>query len=118
MIKEITCQQLEKLLAQGAELVDVREEEELQEGAIAGGKNWPLSSFGLRQRDISQKRPTIFYCRSGMRSMKAAEIAADWTEQELYSLHGGFLHYQQEKGGQPESRETAPTPASSAATSH
>ena len=97
MIKEISSHQLKTLLAEGAELVDVREVEEMSEGGISGGKNWPLSTFGLRQKDVSQKRPTIFYCRSGMRSMKAAEIAANWTAQELYTLQGGILSYEQQE---------------------
>ena len=72
MVKEITCRELDRLLEQGADLIDVREAEELGEGTITGGRNWPLSSFGIRQRDISRSKPTVFYCRSGMRSMKAA----------------------------------------------
>ncbi len=90
MVKEISVEELLKMLDKGAELVDVRESEELPEGSIGGGKNWPLSSFGMRQSDISHTRPTIFYCRTGMRSMKAAEIAENWTNQDLFFLEGGF----------------------------
>lgn len=97
MVREITCKELEKLLEQGAELVDVRESEELKEGEIRGGINWPLSTFGIRQREVSKHRPTIFYCRSGMRSMQAAEIASNWTSQNVFFLHGGYLTYLAEK---------------------
>ncbi len=97
MVKEIDFNQLQNLLLDGAELVDVREDEEVAEGSIEGGKQWPLSTFGLRQKDISKTRPTIFYCRSGLRSMKAAEIAEQWTEQSLYSLKGGLLQYRPEE---------------------
>lgn len=98
MVKELSVGELRKMLEEGAELIDVREEDELSEGAIAGGKNWPLSTFGLRQQDISRSRPTIFYCRTGMRSIKAAEIAESWTEQELFSLRGGFHKFSSDKG--------------------
>lgn len=95
MAKEIDSRRLERLLADGAELVDVRETEEFRlETTKLGGRNWPLSSLGLRQKEISQCRPTIFYCRSGMRSMQAAEIASDWTKQDVFFLHGGYLSYQ------------------------
>lgn len=94
MVQEITSQQLAQFLQQGAELVDVRESEELTEqGLLTGGKHWPLSSFALRQPEVSQLRPTIFYCRSGLRSMQAAEIASRWTDQQVFYLHGGYLSY-------------------------
>ena len=113
MVKEIDIKQLTELVRQGAELVDVREQNEFPDGALNGGKNWPLSSFGLRKKDISGMRPTIFYCRSGLRSLKAAEIASNWTDQELYSLHGGILALNAEdkavlNPGEP-SRNAGPT---------
>jgi len=97
MVKEITCKELDKLLSLGADLIDVRESEELKEGVINGGRNWPLSSFGIRKRDISRSKPTVFYCRSGMRSMQAAEIASNWTSQNVFFLHGGYLTYLAER---------------------
>ena len=94
MIKEIDYKQMLKMLEAGADLVDVREPDEYNDGKIGGSKEWPLSTFGLRQKDIAGGRPTIFYCRSGLRSMKAAEIAEQWTEQPLYSLQGGLIELQ------------------------
>jgi rhodanese-related sulfurtransferase len=97
MTKEINTKQLLEMLERGVELVDVREAEELREGKIDDTKHWPLSSFGLRQKEISKTRPTVFYCRTGLRSLKAAEIAADWTKQDVFSLQGGFLAYNHDK---------------------
>ena len=98
MAKEIDIKQLCAFLKSGAELVDVREAEELlKDGKIQNTKHWPLSSFSLREAEISKTRPTIFYCRSGLRSLKAAEIASVWTEQDVYSLRGGFIAYVNEK---------------------
>ncbi len=93
MTQEIDLKQLVTMLKEGAVLVDVREAEELKEGALEGTRHWPLSSFGLRESEISKTRPTIFYCRSGLRSLKAAEIASLWTQQDVYSLRGGYLGY-------------------------
>lgn len=115
MVKEISRAQLKSLLEEGADLIDVREEEELKEGMIKGCANWPLSTFGRRKRDISQAKPTIFYCRSGMRSMQAAEIASSWTEQQLFFLNGGFLNYRndglavEDKGKNPHGSEQTKT---------
>ncbi len=96
MIKEISINQLEQLVKSGAVLVDVREQEEVLAGMIAMSKHWPLSTFGIRKDEISQAHPTIFYCRSGVRSQKAAEFASQWTDQALYSLRGGYLLYCEE----------------------
>ncbi len=93
MVKEIDFVELRALLVQGADLIDVREPEETSEDSkLPGDRNWPLSTFGLRQKDLSKDRPTIFYCRSGLRSLKAAEIAEAWTDQTLYFLKGGLLN--------------------------
>ena len=98
MGKNISFSQLSRLMRKGALLVDVREQEELLEGEIIkGGEHWPLSTFGIRRNDIPQNKPTIFYCRSGMRSMQAAEIASNWTDQEVFFLQGGYLTYGAEK---------------------
>ncbi len=96
MAREINPSELLEILKNGAELVDVRESNELQEGKIEHATHWPLSTFGLRQEQISESRPTVFYCRSGLRSLKAAEIAANWTSQDVYSLRGGYLAYMKE----------------------
>lgn len=98
MAIEIDGKTMAQLLASGAVLVDVREEEEIDtDGRIRDTEHWPLSSFASRQCEISRSRPTIFYCRSGLRSLKAAEIAENWTDQEVFSLKGGFLEYSQDE---------------------
>jgi len=98
MAKEIDVNQLSEMLRGDTELVDVRETEEIfKYGKIEGSRHWPLSSFALRDGDVSKTRPTIFYCHSGLRSLKAAEIASAWTKQEVYSLRGGYLAYLAQK---------------------
>src|SRR5690606_15293046 len=93
MIKEVDIQGMKKLLDEGAVLVDVREDEEVADGFIEGMQHMPLSSFEDYEHKVAKDRPTVFYCRSGKRSLKAAEIASLWTKQPLYSLKGGYLEY-------------------------
>ena len=93
MVKHIKAHELKGLIKKGAILVDVREQDEATNKAIDGSINWPLSNFKLSQADISKTRPTIFYCSSGLRSQKAAEIAQEWTKQDTYTLDGGILDY-------------------------
>ncbi len=96
VIEEIDLADLEALLEQGAVLVDVREQEEVDEGMIEGAVHMPLSEFENFSEDISKTHPTVFYCRSGRRSLKAAELASEWTDQPLYSLGGGYLGYSEQ----------------------
>jgi len=97
MIEEIDRAQMERLLKQGALLVDVREEDEIaNDGSIAGTTVMPLSRFEDFKEQLPTDRPVVFYCRSGRRSLKAAAIAETWTKQPLYSLAGGWLGYKGE----------------------
>ena len=92
MAKEVYKGEMESLLKDGAFLVDVRETDEVTElSGLPGGTNVPLSRFAELAARISNVRPTIFYCRSGLRSFQAAEIAASWTEQPVYYLFGGLV---------------------------
>ena len=92
MAKEVYKGEMETLVMSGAELVDVREAEEIAEdGGLPGRTHWPLSRLAELAAWISKDRPTIFYCRSGLRSFQAAEIAARWTEAPVYYLSGGMI---------------------------
>ncbi len=93
MIKEIDQAQMEELISKGASLIDVREEEELESGIIPGYVHMPLSDFDSYADQLPKDRPVVFYCRSGRRSLAAAELAREWTTQDLYSLAGGILEY-------------------------
>tara|TARA_Y100000991_G_C21970281_1_gene349053 strand:+ start:294 stop:578 length:285 start_codon:yes stop_codon:yes gene_type:complete len=92
-MEEINLDKFHKLVDLGAEIIDVREKSEYQDENINESKHWPLSSLNIRKREISQNTPSIFYCRSGLRSFQAAEIADSWTKQKVYSLKGGILKY-------------------------
>jgi sulfur-carrier protein adenylyltransferase/sulfurtransferase len=98
MIKEIDREEMERLIdEESAVLFDVREEEELEDGSIDGHVHLPLSSFEENQDQIPKNKPVIFYCRSGKRSMKCAEMAEELTDQPIYSLAGGYLAYSEEE---------------------
>jgi len=89
-MKEIARDQLKQLIDEKADyvLVDVREPDELATyGKIPTAKNVPLSEFkealGLSEEEfeekykfkLTKKDRVIFYCRSGGRSLQAAEYA-------------------------------------------
>lgn len=98
MTKEIDLEQMDVLLKNGALLVDCREDEEVEAGMIPGAEHMALSELDNFADKIPKDRETVFYCRSGKRSLAACEMASQWTEKQLYSLAGGYLRYQEERG--------------------
>ena len=78
---------------ENAVFVDVREREEWNEGHIEGAEHLPLSMLqgnpGLF-KPPEKGRVCILYCRSGVRSRKAAEIILRDKNLELYDLTGGY----------------------------
>jgi|GEM_PF-1695157 len=97
-ISEIEVKDLEKYVKAGCVLIDVREEDEIEAaGTIDGCKIFPLSHFDDFKNQFPTDKDIVFFCRSGRRSLKAAELASAWTKKHLYSLAGGFIAYSSEK---------------------
>jgi hydroxyacylglutathione hydrolase len=72
----VKVEELEGLLAEGAELVDVREKDERDSGYIAGSRNIPYRLLALGQADLPRDRPLVTICESGPRATIAASILA------------------------------------------
>jgi rhodanese-related sulfurtransferase len=75
--REVDREEARKLIADGAQLVDVRAEHEWEAGRIAGAKHVPLAALAERAGEIEKGRPVVLYCRGGNRSTMAAEALAD-----------------------------------------
>lgn len=58
----------------GALLLDVREADEYAEGHIPGAKNVRLQALRDVSEEIDPDTPLYVYCRSGVRSFKAATV--------------------------------------------
>jgi rhodanese-related sulfurtransferase len=74
--REVSREELQELLAEGAQLVDVRAEHEWEAGRIAGAKHVPLAELSERAGEIDKERPVVLYCRGGNRSTMATEALA------------------------------------------
>jgi rhodanese-related sulfurtransferase len=99
-LRDIDWEGLKKILRQpprNLKLVDVREPKEYAAGAIPTAVNVPLAyvpSFLNTLKGSSAKQtPLIFYCLSGVRASKAADLAAmnGFTEVMLYK--GSYGEY-------------------------
>jgi phage shock protein E len=62
------------LVAQGAQLVDVRNPMEYQRGALPGSINIPLPLIQQALKQLDRQTPVLLYCNSGQRSGMAKQL--------------------------------------------
>jgi rhodanese-related sulfurtransferase len=89
-IPEIDVDELARRLEAGAELVDVREADEYEQGHIPSAQLVPLSELTERVDELPEAPPLLLVCRSGARSMRAAEYLAGLGF-EAVNVAGGTL---------------------------
>ncbi|MET0558112.1 MAG: rhodanese-like domain-containing protein [Solirubrobacterales bacterium] len=75
--KEVSREEAQKLIDEGAQLVDVRAQHEWDAGRIAGATHLPLDELAQRAGEIDSERPVVLYCRGGTRSSMAAAALTD-----------------------------------------
>jgi rhodanese-related sulfurtransferase len=75
-IREVSREEAQKMVAEGAQLVDVRADHEWEMGRIEGATHLPLAELSERVGEIDRDRPVVFYCRGGNRSTMATEALA------------------------------------------
>ena len=88
---EVEAQRLKGLLESGeVQLVDTREDYEVQAASIPGARHVELNEVSGQAGSFERDRPLVFYCRSGERSAMAADaFRADGFD--AYNLAGGIL---------------------------
>jgi adenylyltransferase/sulfurtransferase len=97
-VKEITVQELNQLMIEGADfqLIDVREPHEY---AIANldGELIPLGTVSSAANRIARNKQVIVHCRSGVRSANAIrELENLFGFENLFNLKGGILAWSKE----------------------
>jgi glyoxylase-like metal-dependent hydrolase (beta-lactamase superfamily II)/rhodanese-related sulfurtransferase len=70
----VSIEQLDELLGEGAELIDVREQDEREGGFIEGSRNIPYRLFAHGEIDLPRDRPIVTICESGARAAVAASL--------------------------------------------
>lgn len=110
---ELAPERVAELLADGAQMVDVRRPYEFDAGRVPGARNIEMNELSATAESIPKDRPVVFCCRSGDRSGMAAEAfrGSGW---EAYNMAGGITAWAQERRPlEPEDGEVrAPLPAS------
>jgi thioredoxin len=79
-----------------AQILDVRTPEEYTTGHIENSDNvnWLSDSFALRTDKYDKSKPVFVYCKSGGRSIKAANKLAELGFTNIYNLDGGMLKWE------------------------
>ncbi|MBK8041595.1 MAG: rhodanese-like domain-containing protein [Haliscomenobacter sp.] len=83
-----------KIAQKGVQIVDVRTAGEFASGHISGAKNIDATSYGFENQAGSQldkNQPVAVYCRSGVRSARAAAALRRMGFKTVYDLRGGYL---------------------------
>jgi hydroxyacylglutathione hydrolase len=97
-IEPVALDELEALLDDGAELIDVRERDERDDGYIAGSRNIPYRLLPVCGADVPADRPVVTICESGARAGIAASILAAKGVDARPVLDGGVSSWA-ERGG-------------------
>jgi len=93
---EITPQEARaKIESREAQLIDVRETYEWDEGRIAGARHIELDRLASQAETIDKDTPVIFQCRLGARSAMAAQ-AFRTAGYEAYTMTGGLQRWADE----------------------
>ncbi|MDE6135817.1 MAG: rhodanese-like domain-containing protein [Muribaculaceae bacterium] len=85
----------EAIKTDSVKLLDVRTPQEYMEGHIDGAININVQSDDFKciaEKELSKESTVLVYCRSGRRSMDAAEILAQ-LGYKVVNLHGGIIEW-------------------------
>jgi phage shock protein E len=81
-----------KLLEDGAQLVDVRSNEEFKQGALPDAINLPLPSIMAADNLLNREKVIVLYCLSGVRSATAKNYLMQMGYRDVIDL-GSFKSY-------------------------
>lgn len=73
-----------------AQLIDVREPQEFENGHILGARNIPVTQMRQRLVEMRPDKPVYLYCQGGARSNRAANLLHKKGYKKIYQLKGGF----------------------------
>jgi hydroxyacylglutathione hydrolase len=94
----VTMDELDELVADGAEVIDVREKDERDTGYIPGSRNIPYRLLGISGADLPTDRPIITICESGPRAAIAASILVARGYDARPVVGGGITNWREQGG--------------------
>lgn len=76
-----------------AQLIDVREPQEFENGHILGARNIPVTQMRQRLVELRQDKPVYLYCQGSTRSARAAHLLHKKGFKDINQLKGGFKQW-------------------------
>ena len=98
-VPEVQPEELEAILAGGAELVDVRNSSEFAAGHLPGAVNVPLGRLAERLDELPRGRTLVVHCQAGGRAGVAAGLLAARGFDDVRHLAGDYGEWS--KAGRP-----------------
>ena len=97
-IAEVTTAEAEQRLAEGAVLLDVREADEFEQGAVPGSVFLPRGHLEaqVEGRILDKTTPVVVMCAGGVRSAFAARTLGELGYADVVSMAGGFNRWKDE----------------------
>ena len=97
-ISEVDTATAEKAIAGGAVVLDVREPDEYEQGALPGAVHIPRGHLEsqIESRVPDRATPIVVHCAGGTRSAFAAETLAQLGYTDVVSMAGGFNRWKDE----------------------
>jgi rhodanese-related sulfurtransferase len=90
MATEVTIEELEDVIKRGGFVLDVREQDEWNEGHVPGAHHIPLGELENRIDEVEDGSRVFVICRSGKRSLQGADILES-NGIDAVSVAGGTL---------------------------
>jgi len=90
---EVDVDEMERVLAAGGVVIDVREPDEFASGHVLGTRPVPLGSVPQVAAELPRDRPVLVVCRSGRRSLDAAHYLVQQGI-DAKSVAGGVVAWQ------------------------
>lgn len=97
-ITEVSTEEAASHIGEGYVVLDVREPDEYQEGAIPGAIHIPRGHLEaqIEGRLIDKTAPVVVYCAGGVRSAFAAKTMQELGYERVESMDGGFGRWKDE----------------------
>jgi molybdopterin/thiamine biosynthesis adenylyltransferase/rhodanese-related sulfurtransferase len=91
-VREVDARESARLHEHGAVLVDIREQDEVDQGIIPGAVHIPRGFLEMRIEEAVRDHdtPVIVYCAGGVRSIFGAETLSELGYRDVSSMAGGF----------------------------
>jgi len=96
-IEEIDVAALKARLAgdETIRLIDVRSEQEWNQGIIENGEFIPMETIPARLNEFNNDVTNVIYCRSGVRSAQVCMYLAEQADIKAINLKGGIIAWAQ-----------------------